>query len=185
MVLPQIEVTFDIDANGIVHVSAKDLGTGQQQSVQITPSSGLSENEIKRMQREAEAHRAEDEVKKKRVEARNQLDGLTYSVERTLRENGSKLDSEVQQSVGAAVQEAKKHLESQDLLELTQATERLTQASQRMSEQLYRSIPAGSQERKMRGSGEQGATSEQDAKDQKEREKKSDDVIDADYREVG
>src|SRR5438045_3202702 len=91
--VPQVEVTFDIDANGIVHVGAKDLGTGKEQSIRITASSGLSEDEIKRMQKEAESHRAEDEQRKQVVNARNTLDGLIYSLEKTLKDNGDKIDA--------------------------------------------------------------------------------------------
>jgi len=179
--LPQIEVTFDIDANGIVHVSAKDRGTGKEQSVQITPSSGLSENEIKKMQKEAEVHRGEDEERRKRVEARNHLDGLTYSVERTLKENSAKLDPSVKQSAEAAVLEARKHLESHNLSEIQQATEQLTQASQRVAEQLYRATPGGTQEP---GSGA-GPGPEKGPQEESKEGKKPDDVIDADYKEVG
>ena len=143
--------------------------------MRITASSGLSEEEIKRMQREAETHRAEDEERKKLVEARNQLDGLTYTVERTLRENGTQLESDVKQSVEATVQEAKKHLESRNLSELKQATENLIQVSQRMSEQLYRSSQAGA------AKGDQNKAQEEKRPD----EKNPDDVIDADFKEVG
>src|SRR4051812_46867847 len=92
--VPKIEVTFDIDSNGIVHVSAKDLGTEKEQSIRITASSGLSESEIKRMQKEAEAHRAEDERRKEVVTGRNHLDGLIYMIEKTLKDNGDKLSAE-------------------------------------------------------------------------------------------
>ena len=91
--VPQVEVTFDIDANGIVHVGAKDLGTGKEQSIRITASSGLSEDEIKRMQKEAEAHQAEDEKRKQLVNARNTLDGLIYTIEKTVKENGEKIEA--------------------------------------------------------------------------------------------
>jgi molecular chaperone DnaK len=93
--MPQIEVTFDIDANGIVHVAAKDLGTGKEQSIKITASSGLSEDEIKQMVRDAESHAAEDKKRKDTVEARNQLDSLIYSTEKSLQEYGADLDAGV------------------------------------------------------------------------------------------
>ena len=141
--VPQIEVSFDIDANGIVHVSAKDLGTGKEQSVRITASSGLTQDEIKRMQREAEAHRAEDEERKKRVDAKNQLDGLIHTIERTLKENREKLDSSIRESVESALQNAKQNLESQDVSELQLASDTLTKASQKMSEHLYRASDKG------------------------------------------
>ena len=100
--MPQIEVTFDIDANGIVHVAAKDLGTGKEQSIKITASTGLSEAEIKKMVREAEAHADDDKKKKETVEARNQLDSLDYSTEKSLSEYGSDLDAGVKESIEAA-----------------------------------------------------------------------------------
>lgn len=180
--LPQIEVTFDIDANGIVHVSAKDKATGKEQSIRIQASGGLTEEEIKRMQREAEAHRAEDEERKKRVEARNHLDGLIYNTERTLKENTSKIDASTKQELESAIESAKKQIESKELAALQSAHEQLTRAAQRMSEQLYR---ASGQ------SGTQGsAGTGQEGRPQREEEQKKegggpDDVIDADYREVG
>src|SRR5438445_4617815 len=97
--MPQIEVTFDIDANGIVHVSAKDLGTGKEQSIKITASSGLSEQEIKQMVKDAEAHAAEDKQRKETVEARNQLDSLIYSTEKSLKEYGADLDASVKENI--------------------------------------------------------------------------------------
>jgi len=139
--IPQIEVTFDIDANGIVHVSAKDLGTGKEQSMQITPSSGLTEAEVKRMQREAEAHRAEDETRKELVNARNILDGLIYTVDKTVREQGEKIESETKRQVEEAVGHARSHLDSSDIEELKKATEQLTSASNKMAEQLYKKAP--------------------------------------------
>ena len=108
--MPQIEVTFDIDANGIVHVAAKDLGTGKEQSIKITASSGLSEEEIKKMVREAEAHADDDKKKKETVEARNQLDSLVYSTEKSLGEYGSDLDAGVKESIEAALKSAKEVL---------------------------------------------------------------------------
>src|SRR6185436_47943 len=130
--VPQIEVTFDIDANGIVHVGAKDLGTGKEQSIRITASGGLSEDEIKRMQKEAEEHKAEDEKRKSAVNARNTLDGLIYTIEKTLKENGEKIEAGTKKDVEEALVEARKHLDSKDADELQKATERLTTASNKM-----------------------------------------------------
>src|SRR5580658_7220734 len=123
--VPQIEVTFNIDANGIVNVSAKDLGTGKEQSIRITASSGLSEDEIKRMQREAESHKAEDEQRKQLVNARNTLDGLIYTIEKTVKENGEKISGDIKKQVEDAVVEARKSLDSKDVAELQKATEQL------------------------------------------------------------
>ncbi|MGZ3697870.1 MAG: molecular chaperone DnaK, partial [Bdellovibrionota bacterium] len=110
--VPQIEVTFDIDANGLVHVGAKDLGTGKEQSIRITASGGLSEDEIKKMQKEAEEHRAEDESRKQLVNARNTLDGLIYTIEKTVKENGEKIAADTKKEVEDALVEARKHLDS-------------------------------------------------------------------------
>ena len=136
--MPQVEVTFDIDANGIVHVGAKDLGTGKEQSIRITASSGLTEDEIKRMQKEAEAHKEEDEKRKEQVNARNTLDGLIYTIEKTIKENGEKIEAATKTSVEAALVEARKHLDSKELEELKAATEQLTTASNKMAEQMYK-----------------------------------------------
>src|SRR4051812_108225 len=108
--VPQVEVTFDIDANGLAHVNAKDLGTGKEQSIRITPSGGLTEEEIKKMQREADENRAKDDERKKLVNARNTLDGLIYTIEKTLKEHADKVPADEKKQVEEAVVEAKKHL---------------------------------------------------------------------------
>jgi molecular chaperone DnaK len=175
--MPQIEVTFDIDANGLVHVSAKDQGTGKEQSIRITASGGLTEEEIKRMQKEAETHRAEDEKRKELVNARNTLDGLIYTIEKTLKESGDKIDADNKKKVEEALVEARKHLDSKDLAELQKATEQLTQASNKMAEQIYKT--AGAQN----AGAQPGAGA--DASDQTQKQEKSgEDVIDADFKEV-
>ena len=110
--VPQVEVTFDIDANGIVHVSAKDLGTGKEQSIKITASSGLSEEEIKRMVRDAEEHAGEDKRRKEMVEVRNQLDGLVYQTEQSLKDVGATLEAADKAAVERALEEAKRKLET-------------------------------------------------------------------------
>ncbi|MGZ3706151.1 MAG: molecular chaperone DnaK, partial [Bdellovibrionota bacterium] len=134
--MPQVEVTFDIDANGIVNVQAKDLGTGKEQKIQITPSSGLTEEEIKRMVADADKHRSEDENRKKVVTARNELDGLTYSVEKTLKENESKVDAAVKSELEAAIATAKTALESNNADTMKSALEGVQKASNKMAEQL-------------------------------------------------
>ena len=105
--VPQVEVTFDIDANGIVNVSAKDVGTGREQKITITASSGLSKEEIDKMMKDAESHAGEDEKKKAEIEARNRLDGLVYSVEKTFRENKDKLDAAAAGEIETAIAESK------------------------------------------------------------------------------
>ncbi len=169
--IPQIEVTFDIDANGIVHVSAKDLGTGKQQSIQITASGGLNEAEINRMQKEAEAHRADDERRRELVNARNALDSMIYTVEKTLKEQDAKISADVKQSVESALIEAKSHLDSNELETLKNSTNQLTTAANKMSEELYKTT---------------GAQAKQEQAEPKKEEKKGEDeIIDADFKKVG
>src|SRR5881398_1060305 len=135
--VPQIEVTFDIDANGIVHVGAKDLGTGKEQSIQITASSGLSEDEIKQMVKDAEAHAAEDKKRKETVEARNHLDSLVYSTEKSLKEYDGDLDVSVKETIEDALKKAKQALEGQDAQAMRIAAEQLSQSSHKLAEAMY------------------------------------------------
>ncbi|MBC7385918.1 MAG: molecular chaperone DnaK [Cryobacterium sp.] len=184
--VPQIEVTFDIDANGLVNVSAKDLGTGKEQSIKITPSSGLTEEEIKRMQREAEENKADDEKRKELVNARNSLDSLIYSIEKTLKESGDKVSAEAKTTVESAVTEARKSLDSKDVAELTKATETLTTASNKMAEELYKNAGPSAGGPDM-GAG--GSAGDHDAGAHAAGGKSSghdgkDDAIDAEFKEV-
>jgi len=183
--VPQIEVSFDIDANGIVHVGAKDLGTGKEQSIKITAASGLTEEEIKRMQREGEEHREEDEKRKQLVNARNTLDGLIYTIEKTLKENAEKVGEEEKKNVEAAIVEARKHLDSQELDVLTKAAEALTQASNKMAEQIYKTAGAqGAAAGAAAGNGHAHDGAEDPGLKTEKSGKKDDDVIDADFKEV-
>jgi len=174
--MPQIEVTFDIDANGLVHVGAKDLGTGKEQSIKITTSGGLTEEEIKRMQREAEEHRAEDEKRKQIVNARNTLDSMIYSIEKTVKESGDKVPAEEKSKVEAALTEARKFTTSNELAEIEKATQDLTAASNKMAEILYKNAGAQAQGADA-GNQSTGAEGQESAK-------KDEDVIDADYKQV-
>ena len=174
--VPQVEVTFDIDANGIVHVAAKDLGTGKEQSIRITASSGLSEEEIKKMVRDAEAHSAEDKKRKETVEARNQLDSLIYSTEKSLKEYGGDLDPSVKESIDEALKKAKEVLEGQDAEAMRKAAEHLSQSSHKLAEAMY--AKASQQQAAPHDTAEKhddkgGGTSG-----------KKDDVVDADFTEV-
>jgi molecular chaperone DnaK len=173
--VPQIEVTFDIDANGIVHVSAKDLGTGKEQSIKITASSGLSENEIKQMVKDAEAHAAEDKKRKETVEARNHLDSLVYSTEKSLKEYSGDLDAGVRENIEAALNKSKEALEGQDAEAMRKAAEELSQTSHKLAEAMY--AKASKQQNAQDASeGTQG--------DKGGQQKKKDDVVDADFQEV-
>ncbi|BCB97184.1 chaperone protein DnaK [Dissulfurispira thermophila] len=137
--VPQIEVTFDIDANGILHVSAKDLGTGKEQSIKITASSGLTEEEIKRMMRDAEEHAAEDRRKKELAEARNNADTLIYSVEKSVKEYGDKLTEAEKKDIETALEKCKKAKDaSSDASEIKAAIEELTKASHKIAEHVYK-----------------------------------------------
>ena len=180
--IPQIEVTFDIDANGIVHVNAKDLGTGKEQSIQITASSGLSEEEIQDMVRDAESHAEEDQKKKARIEAHNQLDALVYSTEKSLADHKDATDAETVGNIEAALDKAKKALEGDDTEAMQAATEELTQASHKLAEAMYakaakeQAEAQGAQAAPGEGPADPGAGSSQ--------AKGNDDVVDADFEEV-
>jgi molecular chaperone DnaK len=171
--VPQIEVTFDIDANGIVHVSAKDLGTGKEQSIRITASSGLSKDEVEKMVREAESHAAEDKKKRELIEAKNQGDNLVYSTEKSLKEFGDKIDASEKQKIEEGVAALKKSLEGEDPDEIKKASESLMQASHKLAEAVYaKAQPGGEQPA---GEPEEGAAGGA-AKGEK--------VVDADFEEV-
>ena len=174
--VPQVEVTFDIDANGIVHVAAKDLGTGKEQSIKITASSGLSEDEIKQMVKDAEAHAAEDKKHKETVEARNQLDTLIYSTEKSLKDYGNDLDAGVKENIDNALKKAKETLEGQDAQAMRTAAEQLSQSSHKLAEAMYAKAS-----RQQPGQEASGDAKEQPTSDGK---KKKDDVVDADFEEV-
>jgi molecular chaperone DnaK len=168
--VPQIEVTFDIDANGILHVSAKDLGTGKEQSIQITASSGLSEEEINKMVQDAEAHASEDKNKRELIEARNQADGLAYTTEKSLTEHGEKLDSATKRQIEEALEELKKAIEGDDPEEIKKKSEVLAQASHKLAEMMY------AQSQNEGGTAEEAEGSTPDAA--------SDDVVDAEFEDV-
>ncbi|HWO28900.1 MAG TPA: molecular chaperone DnaK, partial [Candidatus Acidoferrum sp.] len=178
--VPQIEVTFDIDANGILNVTAKDLATGKDQTIKITSSSGLSKEEVERMAKEAEAHSAEDKSRREQIESKNQLDSLVYSVEKMLRENGGKISGSERGDVENAIADAKKALESNDKASMDNARERLTQASHKLAEQMYRSTSTQS-----RGSsGHGGAAGTGAASSSGGQSKKDEGVVDAEYVDV-
>jgi molecular chaperone DnaK len=175
--MPQVEVTFDIDANGIVHVSAKDLGTGKEQSIRITASSGLNEEEIKRMVREAEANAADDKKRTEMIHARNALDGLIYQTEKSLKDFGEKVDASLKSEVEAELKTAKEALEKSELSEIKAAEERLTKVTTKIAEKVY----AQSAQQQP---GAQPADGAQAGADGQTADKKDDDVVDADFKEV-
>jgi molecular chaperone DnaK len=175
--VPQIEVAFDIDANGIVHVSAKDLGTGKEQSIKITSSSGLSEEEIDRLVKEAEAHQEEDKKKRDLIEARNQADTLIYSVEKNIKEFGDKIETSEKEKIEEAVSKLKKAMEGDDLAAIQSTQEELTQASHKLAEAMY--AKAASQQEGAAAGASAGAESQPGGA-----AKEDDDVVDADFEEV-
>jgi molecular chaperone DnaK len=136
--VPQVEVTFDIDANSILNVSAKDKATGKEQKITITASSTLTKDDIDRMVKEAEANAAEDTKRKQEIETRNQADSLVYSTERTLAEHGSKLPEADRKAVDEALAETKEALKSEDVARIQAAQEKLTRASHKLAEVMYR-----------------------------------------------
>jgi len=142
--LPQIEVTFDIDANGIVNVTAKDKATSREQKITITASSGLDKQQVEQMVHEASEHEDEDKARRETVEARNRADSLAYQVERTLKENEARVPEAEAAEVRQAIEEIRSVLDSEDKVRLQSAEERLTRASHKMAEALYRSSAAGS-----------------------------------------
>jgi molecular chaperone DnaK len=143
--VPQIEVTFDIDANGIVSVSAKDKATGKEQQIRIQAKSGLSDSDIERMVKDAEAHAEEDRKRREAVEARNQLDALVHSTDKTLKENGDKVGPGEKSDVEAALAEARTAMEGQDADAIRSASEKLSQAAMKMGEALYKAQQAQEQ----------------------------------------
>jgi molecular chaperone DnaK len=181
--VPQIEVTFDIDANGILNVTAKDTATGKDQKIQITSSSGLSKEEVDRMAKEAEAHSAEDKQKRDEIEARNQLDSLVYNIEKMLKENADKVSGTEKTEVETALADAKKVLEGQPSpAELNAAREKLTAASHKLAEAMYKAGAAG-------GAGAAGAgvpptDGASAAAGNNGDQKKDEGVIDAEYVDV-
>src|SRR6201981_2614168 len=177
--VPQIEVTFDIDANGILNVTAKDMATGKDTRIQITSSSGLSKDEVERMAKEADAHAAEDKTQRESIEAKNQLDSMVYNIEKMLKEQGDKISGSDRGDVENAIADAKKALESNDKTTMEKARETLTQASHKLAEQLYKAAQPAP------GAGPSagptpGATAGGDGQGQK----KDEGVIDAEYVDV-
>ena len=179
--MPQVEVTFDIDANGIVNVSAKDVGTGREQKITITASSGLSKEEIDKMMKDAESHSAEDEKKKAGIEARNRLDGLVYSVEKTMSENKDKLDATAASDIESAIAESKTALQGEDASAMDNAFERLQTASHKLAEVLYSQTAAGGEAPAEEQASSASAGAEGDGAASSADEG---DVIDAEYVDV-
>ena len=170
---PQIEVTFDIDANGILHVSAKDLGTGKDQKITIQGSSGLSKEEVEKMTKDAELHAAEDKKRKEAVEAKNQLDSAIYQLEKAVKDAGDKFPADKKAAVEAALADAKKDLESNDADRMKAALEKLSKLGAEFYAQAQQAAQAGGP----------AAEPAEAPKSDKKTEKKAD-VVDADFEVV-
>jgi len=168
--VPQIEVAFDIDSNGILHVTAKDMGTGKEQKIVITASSGLNKEEVEKMVKDAQAHAEEDKKRKEEVEVRNQADSLVYSTEKLLTENRAKLPEEDAKNLETAIEEAKKAIETNDAVKIKDSMDRLTKASHKLAEVLYQQQPKA----------EPHVHTEEPKEEKKAQE---DEVIDAEFKE--
>ncbi len=175
--VPQIEVTFDIDANGIVNVSAKDKATGKEQQIRIQASGGLSENEIEKMVQEAEEHAEEDKKRREVIEAKNHADSLVYSTEKSLQEHGDKIDAQDKSAIESAIAELKTALEGEDVDVIKAKTENLAQVSMKLGEAMYRA-------QQQDGDGGMGGGDGGGTADQEPNATKNEDVVDAEFEEV-
>jgi molecular chaperone DnaK len=179
--IPQIEVSFDIDANGIVHVSAKDLGTGKEQKIKIESSSGLSDSDIDNMVKEAESHAEEDKKRREMIDLRNQADQLAYQTEKTLKEHGDKIPEDEKKSIEEALEALNSAKESEDAEELKAKMEALTQASHKLAEAMYKDAQA--QQAADAEASPEGEAQEEPAAEGKD-STSDEDVVDADFEEV-
>lgn len=174
--LPQIDVTFDIDANGIMHVSAKDLGTGKEQSIRIESSSGLSKDEVAKMVKEAESHAEEDKKRKEDVEVFNHADSLIYSTQNALKEYGDKVSDEDKKKIENAIAKCKEALEKKDVDDVKKAMEEVTSASHKMAEEMYKEAAQKAQQQ------QQQQTHTETGHQETEEQGKKEDVVDAEYK---
>ena len=168
---PQIEVTFDIDANGIVNVSAKDKGTGKEQKIQIQASGGLSEEEIQKMVKDAEANKEADKKARETIDARNQADSIVFSTEKSLKEHGDKISDEEKKSIENGISDLRNALKGTDTEEIKKKTQNLVQSSMKLGEAVYKSQQK-----------DQGPAEKPEDKEKKEKDKE--DVVDADFEDV-
>jgi len=178
--IPQIEVTFDIDANGILNVTAKDRATNNEQKITITSSSGLSKDEVDKMAKDAESHSADDRKQRDQIEARNRADAMVYNVEKTLKEHRSKISDSEAKDIESAIEATKKAMGENDADKLNAATDKLTQASHKLAEAMYKASSqpgAGGASGAPGGDGAQGAS-------QGSQQKPKDDVVDAEFVDV-
>jgi molecular chaperone DnaK len=176
--MPQIEVTFDIDANGILHVNAKDKGTGKENKITIKANSGLSEDEIQKMVKDAELNATEDKKKLELVQARNQADAMIHSVKKSMAEHGEKLDAGEKEKIESALKDAEEALKSEDKATIDAKTEALMTASQKLGEKMYADAQAA-----QAGAGAD-AGAEQASQQAQQAQPADDNVVDAEFKEV-
>jgi len=180
--VPQVEVSFDIDANGILHVSAKDLGTGKEQSIQIKSSSGLSEEEVEKMQKEAELHAEEDKKNREVIDVLNQADQVIYSTENTLKEHGDKVDEAEKNNINQGLEKLKTAKEGKNVEEIKKAIDELQESSHKLSQAMYEEAAKEQQAGAgAEATGEDPSAGEQPSDKKDDKKKEGDDVIDADY----
>jgi molecular chaperone DnaK len=178
--MPQVEVTFDIDANGILHVSAKDLATSKEQNITITASTGMSESDIQQMVKDAEMHMDEDKKKKEEVEVRNHLDNLVYGTEKTLNESKDKISADEVKSVEDALSSAREALKSGDVNRMRSTMDQVTKASHKLAEVLYKQTASQQQSQAGGGAGQQ----QQQQEHAPQGGRGSDDVVDVEFEDV-
>jgi molecular chaperone DnaK len=178
--IPQVEVTFDIDANGILNVTAKDRATNNEQKITITSSSGLSKDEVEKMAKDAESHAADDRSQRDQIEARNRADAMVYNVEKTLKEHRTKISDAEAAEIEAAIADTKKAMGENDAAKLNAATDKLTQASHKLAEAMYKSAQPGT----AGAAGDAGAGGNGAAGGPDSSQKPKDDVVDAEFVDV-
>ncbi len=180
--IPQIEVSFDIDANGILNVHAKDLGTGKEHSISIQSSSGLSDDEVKRMQQEAEQHADEDKLKRESIDVKNQADQLVYATEKTLNENGDKVSEEDREAISSGLEKLKSVKESDNIEDIKKAIEELTNASHKLAQAMYENAAKEQAAQEGAAGGQAGQQQEAGGQSSAGAEGGNDEVIDADFK---
>ena len=171
--VPQIEVTFDIDASGILHVSAKDLGTGKEQSIKITSSTKLSKDDIDKYVKEAEQYAADDKKKKEEIEAKNEADNLVYATEKSLKEHGDKISQDERLKIEQAINDTKEAIKTNDITKIKEAKDKLSDASHKLAEEVYKAA-----QQQQQAAGAQGAQANA-GQAQQEAPKNDDNVVDA------
>jgi molecular chaperone DnaK len=175
--MPQVEVTFDIDANGILHVSAKDLGTGKEQKITITASSGLSKDEIEKMRKDAEAHAEEDKKRRDEIEQRNEADNAVYRSEKMLKDNADKISGDDKSKIENAIKEVKEAIKGGDAAVIRTASEKLNESWQAVSAELYKA--AAEKARASKAQGQPGPEAGAEPKGEDKKDKDEGPIIDA------